>query len=782
MRVFRLVLPLPPLLLALLLYAGAALADPLPLTSEEEAWLAEHEVIRLGVDPNWPPFEFFDSQGRYSGIAADYIALLEERLGVRVAPVRGLSWEEVLEGAEERRIDLVPCAVATSPRREYLDFTSPYLSYPLVLFARQESSYIPGIEVLRDKRVAAVPAYATLDMIRADHPWFSPTLFPSVPRALEAVATGKADVFVGNLAAGVWTIRNNSLTNIKVAGPTGYRFELAMGVRSDWPMLRSILDKALASISPAEHNRIEANWFSVEVESDTSRVVRVALAVAGVGVVLLLAVLLWNRFQHKEIQRRRQVEAALRASEARFRAMFQALIVGMAVFDSEQKLIHLNEAGAKMFGCDSPEDLLGRSPEEFVHPDDLEDRRQAQKRLWSGETDSYAAIRRLLRPDGGEFVGEIYVSAVRGDDGDIEQVVMLITDVTERIQAKRELDRSNELLRATLDSSPTGILVVDGHRNIIICNPAFLHLLNLPESWPKTPDLASREAIAAEQMAEPEQQLERVRQLMANPGTDEVDTIHLKSGRIVERHAHPFRMGGETVGRLFIYMDVTERKRAEELREDVERMTRHDLKSPLGSFISLADALRSADNLTPRQADMLRTAKESAYRMLNMVNLSLDLYKMEQGTYRLDPAPVDLHSVLDDVRDETAQLLRAKQIEVELSGPDRATAFGERLLCHSILGNLLRNAAEASPENGTVHIQLADDAHPSVSVTNKGEVPPGIRDTFFEKYVTSGKRYGTGLGTYMARLTATTMGGDIHLDTSTPGQTTVTVTFRPVPK
>jgi signal transduction histidine kinase len=92
-----------------------------------------------------------------------------------------------------------------------------------------------------------------------------------------------------------------------------------------------------------------------------------------------------------------------------------------------------------------------------------------------------------------------------------------------------------------------------------------------------------------------------------------------------------------------------------------------------------------------------------------------------------------------------------------------------------MLSNLLLNALEASPESGTVSITLGKGEAVSITIRNKGEVPSEMRDVFFEKYATSNKVTGSGLGTYSARLIARTHGGDITVDTGTPGETGVTV-------
>lgn len=223
-------------------------------------------------------------------------------------------------------------------------------------------------------------------------------------------------------------------------------------------------------------------------------------------------------------------------------------------------------------------------------------------------------------------------------------------------------------------------------------------------------------------------------------------------------------------------------RQAAKLREDVERIARHDLKNPLTAVISLPQILALADNLDQGQREMLARIEEAGYAMLRLINFSLDLFKMEQGMYRYHPQPLDLAGLCRRVAQELEDLAASAEARVELCIDGRAAApgeefviQGEELLCRSMLGNLLRNALEATPRGGVVRIELGSGDPARISIRNAGAVPPQVRERFFAKYATAGKERGTGLGTYSARLTAEVMGGGISFTTSEENGTTVTV-------
>lgn len=220
------------------------------------------------------------------------------------------------------------------------------------------------------------------------------------------------------------------------------------------------------------------------------------------------------------------------------------------------------------------------------------------------------------------------------------------------------------------------------------------------------------------------------------------------------------------------------------LRDDVERITRHDLKTPLNAVLNVPDLLIQEGNLTGNQVEMLQMLEESGYRILEIVNSSLDLYKMETGSYKLNPVPVDLLKIVNQIGSETRALMKSKGISINLwineKRPDESDSFtvlGEEMLCYTMLANLTKNAVEASPEWESILISFGNDNPATVQIRNKGTVPIEIRDKFFEKYSSFGKEGGTGLGTYSAKLIAQTLGGDISFESNDENGTTLTVSL-----
>ncbi|MEO5333158.1 MAG: hybrid sensor histidine kinase/response regulator [Magnetococcus sp. YQC-5] len=229
---------------------------------------------------------------------------------------------------------------------------------------------------------------------------------------------------------------------------------------------------------------------------------------------------------------------------------------------------------------------------------------------------------------------------------------------------------------------------------------------------------------------------------------------------------------------------LNELQQAMKIREDMERISRHDLKGPLSSIIGMPELLLEDDNLTDRQRKFIKMIERSGYSLLEMINRSLDLFKMENGTYTLQAEQIDLLVILKRIMEDLGNRASQKRVQIifeESDSSDTLKSFfvvGEKMLCYPLFYNLILNAIEASCTNGNVGIHMRiSGSFGTIRITNPGEVPQAIREHFFDKYVTSGKKGGSGLGTYSAWLAAKTQGGRIDLGMSQPDKTSIIVTL-----
>ncbi|MGE4191883.1 MAG: ATP-binding protein [Pseudodesulfovibrio sp.] len=234
-----------------------------------------------------------------------------------------------------------------------------------------------------------------------------------------------------------------------------------------------------------------------------------------------------------------------------------------------------------------------------------------------------------------------------------------------------------------------------------------------------------------------------------------------------------------------LQMEIKRRAQAEMIREEVERINRHDLKSGLSLVIGYPELLLRQGGLNPEQEKQIRRIRAAGYRMLDMIRNHLDMFKMEKNVYALNRASVDLVQVLCDLEEEFAPLLGSSGVRLairldgtDVVGDEEFTVSGEGPLLRTMCRNLIQNGIEASGPGDEVVVVLKSGERMRLSVSNPAAVPAEIRERFFEKYVTAGKENGTGLGTYFAALIARTHGADISMRTSEEAGTRLTIVFR----
>jgi PAS domain S-box-containing protein len=411
------------------------------LTNEEQKWLAQHPDLRLGVDPAWPPFEFFDITRVYSGIASDYVRFLNQKLNINMVPVQDLSWSQVMEKARAGEIDILPCVLKTPERSKFLRFTKPYLSFPMVILTREDAAFISGVQDFEDNKVAVVRGYATQELLEQDYPDRKFYLANNLEEALKALSKGKIDAYVGNLASITYTTQKLGLTNLKVATSSPYKFELAFAVRKDWPQLVNILNKSLESLPDSKRAEIHNRWISVRFERgiDWTPISQLVGAIVLVSGFIFIIIIRWNRALSKEVTERKRAEEAIRESQERFNTILKTTNQGFWLVDNNTIALDVNDAMCEILDR-TKEEIIGRKIYDFLDEENREKVRK-QERVRSESKRSLYEVS-LLRSDGKRVPCLVNASPLLDGDGGKIGSFGMFTDIAERKHMEEELRRN----------------------------------------------------------------------------------------------------------------------------------------------------------------------------------------------------------------------------------------------------------------------------------------------------------------------------------------------------
>jgi len=242
------------------------------LNAEERTWLAQHPTIRLGIDKDFSPYEWLDKNQNYLGIAADFMHLIEDRLNINFEVIKNKdTWNDVLIATKNQEIDMLSCLVKTDDREKYLNFSPTYIDSSAVIITEQ-SNHIQklNLEKLHGKRVAISKGHYVQELVTKDHPKIIIVTAKTMSAALKLVATGQADAFVGDVLAASYAIKKENLLNLTVAGSTPYQSQFSLATSKHLPILNSIMQKALTSISEQEKEEIYQRWSNLRITEGIS--------------------------------------------------------------------------------------------------------------------------------------------------------------------------------------------------------------------------------------------------------------------------------------------------------------------------------------------------------------------------------------------------------------------------------------------------------------------------------------------------------------------------------
>lgn len=279
---------------------AAVLLDP-----SERKWLEAHPEITLAPQAWFYPFEFFDDSGTYRGVAADYIALIEQRLGVHFKILRAKSPTQWLANVSATDVDILAATETGSAPVSWMRVTRPHLIFPGVIVAGAE---YPDLASLSGKKVAVVTGQPWEAYLTAKSAQIQILSMPDTPTALEAISSGTVSAMVSDMATVSYYIHREGMTDIQIVGQLDKNLELGIATRKDWPELHLIMEKALDSISDEEHAAIARQWIHLKVPAlILGETFWILLSSSLVTVLLIFfGFILWNRSLRRQVATRTQ--------------------------------------------------------------------------------------------------------------------------------------------------------------------------------------------------------------------------------------------------------------------------------------------------------------------------------------------------------------------------------------------------------------------------------------------------------------------------------------------
>ncbi len=670
-------------------------------------------------------------------------------LGVRFKIVRVETFDEILPKMKAGQIDLATSIRAMPARAEYLLFQAPHATVTKGIVVRESVVGELSLETMGGMKVAMVQGYGNTGNVLERHKDVHVVLVPDDAAGLRKVSFGEVDAAIVDIAVASYYIEKLGLTNLRLAGRTGQSFDLRFASRKDWPVLASILAKAMARITYEQRAHIYGKWVRLGlVESEPFYLSMVfwvvILSTSGLAGLAMAVAMTWNRMLRRrvhrqterlrlEFERSERAHKAVRDSDRRFRATFEHAAVGLVHSRPDGSFLSMNQRFCDMLGY-SRREMLELNVDEITHPDDVAEACYNTERLWAGDTGPFSMEKRYIHKDKSIVWGSATVSLMCDEDGVPQYSIAAILDITGRKNAERDYQ---SIFNEMLDGFSLHDIICDDSGKpvdyrFLAVNPAFERLTGL-----KAADLVGR----------------RVLEVMPQTEAHWIDTFGQVA--ITGQPAYFENYSGE-LGRHYevtayrpaegqfacIFVDVTERKRAESEREILEKQVRHAQKlESLGVLaggiahdfnnllmVILGNAELASMELSPgspadNSIDEIKKASQRAAELCTQM-----LAYSGRGQFLIEP--INLSRIVSDMSNMLEVTISKKAMLRTEFAADLPAVDADVTQIRQIIMNLITNASEAiGDDHGVIHIttDTIECDHEYLKSTYLGEdLPEGL--------------------------------------------------------
>ncbi len=418
------------------------------------------------------------------------------------------------------------------------------------------------------------------------------------------------------------------------------------------------------------------------------------------------------------------------------------------------------------------------------------------KRLWDAITagDNWQGDLHNRKKNGELYWASAVISPVRNQDGAITHFLGLTEDITERKRMEEVLKRSEEQIRLLLSSTAEAIYGIDLSGNCTFCNPSCVRILG----YNNQEQIIGKNMHALIHHTREDGTPYPVEECFIYRAFHEEQNIHIDKEVFwradgtsfpAEYWSYPVKLTGKTIGAVVTFLDITERKQAEEklrkAKESADAATRaksdflanmsHEIRTPMNAIIGMTELALNTE-LTHEQRGYLKTVQSSSESLLCLINDILDFSRVEAGRMEIDAVNFNLRELVERVAEVLNTRAAEKGIElicfIEPGIPALLTGDPNRL--RQILINLVGNAIKFTEKGEVVvSVERADDSdsgkiHFMVSDTGIG-ISRANQEKLFEKFsqvdTSITRRYGgTGLGLSITKALVELMGGNIRVE------------------
>jgi PAS domain S-box-containing protein len=571
------------------------------LTAEEKLWLKAHPEISIAVRHGYSPIEFVFELEEFRGFSIDYLKKLELMLGIKFNKRMA---NQNLAANDTDMLSLVT-NVPSLEGTKFSALETPFLKSSIGIFTKRAAPKLDGINDLHGKKVAVFKTGFIAKRLAEDHPEINLYLVDIAEEALDAVITGKVDAYIGNTIIINYVLKSNENETVAFNVNTPYSAEFYMAVRSDWPILKAILEKSLRTISEKEHAEILDKWTKVTYLSKVNY--ELVASIIAVSILLLTIFFISNRRLKNEVKRRIELESSLihskvQAEQAeetirRYSKDLERLAMvakhttdSVVITDAEGKTLWANQAFTRLTGY-SLEEVLNRKPGQLLQgketsPQSIQLLRDAEK--------SFSDIEIELinyRKNGEKYWVRLKISAIVNAYGE-RRFIAIQTDITKQVNYIKTIENNQEDMDALFSISPDGMVVLDFDHRISHVNAAFVAMTGLQSRNLVGLNESDLDTFLKAACTEPKEykSINEFAQIADRPD------MKFRYGDGTANHAFKFQLqyplqltlerscietNQKRISRVIYFKDVTQRAIIENMKSEFITTAAHELRTPM---------------------------------------------------------------------------------------------------------------------------------------------------------------------------------------------------------
>jgi len=323
----------------------------LNLSQKERQWIKDHPELKIGIDPNSLPYEALSNKDEYIGMIDDYLKLIEQKTGLRLSHVDVESWQETRRLVDHRQVHLVSAAVENRSLGESVEPAKALFSSRLAIASQRDVNSIV-LKEAQGWKLGILASGANTEAIVESYPNIEWDLVEFTKEGLDRVESGELDGFIDTVDVLNYLINSFGYRGIGIIGRLDFFLSPTLHVIKSEPLLLSIVNKAIGSISAEDHQKISAKWAAPKAIEKVDY--QLVYTISVFSVVIVLLIVFWNRKLSKQITIANNATEALRKAQSQLYNILNTSPIAASVIVDEQ-VRYANDTAKRLFGVERRE-------------------------------------------------------------------------------------------------------------------------------------------------------------------------------------------------------------------------------------------------------------------------------------------------------------------------------------------------------------------------------------------------------------------------------------------